>query len=584
MQSRPGDCPHRGRRPDVDEFGELDGRGIPGTRSFRSSTHGHTSSTTGYLATEAAASHDPGTELRAITVDDGGLHSASNGVDGTTRGTINPHQESSETSLLPYSDGATLTSVLNRVTSNTIRWCTPSIDYGSAQVANPYVSDVSISYESLGFPSEPSGIFKEIFDRAALAYGAERTIFSVNGTTGSNFVVLRSLSRQIPNLRILAQRNVHQSIVHACDDYGINLLFMPWRAHPEIQCFLPNSIEEIEDGLTKFKPHVLLLTNPTYEGISLDLVDVIQRVRRIDPKVVIFIEEAWGAHLHFSDRLPASAMAAGADISVQSTHKQGGSLQQGAMIHWNEARIDTERLMDSYRCLTTTSPSYILMASLDAARELMQSFGRVKVDHLLDIARDLAQGIEQIQGLCVVQAAALNSQKDCAYSIDGTKLLVNVSGTGCDGYDIARNLEISYGIILEAYSRDALLFLVPFRATSGDVDKTLSALADVVRLCQMTTNTGDVPRLPIPTASSRVLDVGEVSRLLSSQIETVSIDSAIGRISAEHITPYPPGIPITLKGEAFSEEIVQYYRGLMSHVNAHVSAHDKTLRTVRVVK
>src|SRR5258708_3051789 len=120
-----------------------------------------------------------------------------------------------------------LTTFLNYDTPKTIKWCTPSMDFKSSQVKNPYLSDMSISYEIMGVPSEPSGIFKIIYDLAAEAYGADRTLFSVNGTTGSNFTVLRSLIKQIPNLRVLAQRNVHKSVVAACEDYAINLIFLP---------------------------------------------------------------------------------------------------------------------------------------------------------------------------------------------------------------------------------------------------------------------------------------------------------------------------------------------------------------------
>src|SRR3989344_9214640 len=112
--------------------------------------------------------------------------------------------------------------VLNQVTSQSIRWCTPSIESNMKKVQDPYLSDMSVSFSGLGDPSEPSGIFAQAFSKAAAAYGAEKTLFSVNGSTGSNFIVLRTLAKQIPNLRVLALRNIHKSILNACQDYGIN--------------------------------------------------------------------------------------------------------------------------------------------------------------------------------------------------------------------------------------------------------------------------------------------------------------------------------------------------------------------------
>src|SRR4029077_20792519 len=115
------------------------------------------------------------------------------------------------------------------------------------------------SFESLGYPSDPSGIFKVAYDCAAKAYGAHHTLFSVNGTTGSNFMVLRALSKQIPNLRILSARNVHRSIVAACEDYAINLIFLEPNIDQEHQLFLPNTEKQIFDAIEKTKPQVLLL-------------------------------------------------------------------------------------------------------------------------------------------------------------------------------------------------------------------------------------------------------------------------------------------------------------------------------------
>src|SRR5947209_5887561 len=164
-----------------------------------------------------------------------------------------------------------ITQALNRVTSNSIRWCTPSIAVNLEKVNNQYLSDMSVSFEGLGFPFEPSGIFLKAYNKAAKAYGSDKTLFSVNGTTGSNFIVLRTLAKQIPNVRILAQKNIHGSVLHACQDYGINLLFIDPHIDPHLQIFLPNSIHEIINAVQKTKPNVLLITNPTYEGLTIDL-------------------------------------------------------------------------------------------------------------------------------------------------------------------------------------------------------------------------------------------------------------------------------------------------------------------------
>lgn len=476
-----------------------------------------------------------------------------------------------------------LTHALNHLTHKTIRWCTPSIDMSFAQVKNPYASDTSISQESLGYPADPSGIFKKIYEHAATAYGADHTLFSVNGTTGSNFMVLRTLSKQIPNLRILSARNVHRSIVAASEDYGINLIFLEPNIDQENQLFLPNTEQEICEGIAKNKPQVLLLVNPTYEGMSLDLKKIISGVRRKYPELIIFVDEAWGAHLHFSSKLPTCAMDAGADICVQSTHKQGGSLQQSGMIHWKDGRIDADLLMDSYRSLGTSSPSYLLLASLDAARAMMEKKGKEKIDHMLMVAGRLTNRINQIDGLSVIGTNQLRRNHLSVYERDETKVIVNVVRAGLNGCDVARILEKKFNIVVEEFNMRTILFLVPFRATLRDVENTIDALEQIVRITKIKKNILE-PDFRIPTKIPRTLELNDVAKLLSNQIENVPLVNAVGRIAAEHITPFPPGIPITVKGEELTKEIVDYYLKLKAHRNVHVTARDKTMETIWVVK
>jgi arginine decarboxylase len=494
-----------------------------------------------------------------------------------------PIEVSKETSIKKTHPRSHLTHALNHVTLKAIRWCTPSIDLSAAQVMNPYASDTSVSHESLGYPADPSGIFKKIYDHAARAYGADHTLFSVNGTTGSNFMVLRALSKQIPNLRILSGRNIHKSIVIACEDYGINLIFLEPNIDQENQLFLPNSEDQILEGIARTKPQVLLLTNPTYEGMSLDLKKIVARIRLEFPELIIFIDEAWGAHLHFSDKLPTSAMEAGADICVQSTHKQGGSLQQSGMIHWNDGRVDSDLLMDSYRGLGTTSPSYLLLASLDAAREMMQKRGGRKIERMLKVAGQLSESIDKIDGFSVIDTEKIQELHPSVCNRDETKVLVNVAGAGFNGYEIARILESRFNIVVEECNVKTIVFLIPFRATLKDVESTVAALEFIAKMKKRPGAMRDF-RLTIPVSIPRILELSDVAKLLPSQIEQIPLINAVGRIAAEYITPFPPGIPVTIKGEELTKEIVDYYLNLRTYENVHIVARDKTMQSVWVVK
>ncbi len=476
-----------------------------------------------------------------------------------------------------------ITHALNSATNNSIRWCTPSIDFQTERVLDHYLSDMSVSYESLGFPSEPSGIFLDAYKRAARVYKSDRTLFSVNGSTGSNFIVIRSLSKQIQNLRILAQRNIHKSILNACQDYGVNLLFADANVDPDLQCFLPNSIEEIITAIKKTRPHVLLITNPTYEGIVLDLKKLIEQARKINPKIIIFAEEAWGSHLAFSKKLPTSAMESGADVCVQSTHKQGGSLQQTGMLHWKEERINSDLIIESYRNLSSSSPSYILLASLDEACKQMKKNGAKKILKSLKIARKLSDRLNKIPGFEVITLKNLQSKSSGAYGKDETKVLLDISRSKYLGSEIAKELESRYNIIVEKYNNSSLLFLVPLQSTLKDVDITIDALIEIIDKGKKKRKKIE-PALKIPKHIPKILEFGEVVKLLPSQKECVRLSAAIGRIAAENITPYPPGIPTTIQGEQFTEEVIHFYENIKKHPNMHILARDITLNTVVVVK
>lgn len=425
---------------------------------------------------------------------------------------------------------------------------------------------------------EPTGLFRHAFERAARIFGAEHTLFSVNGTTWSNFVVIRTLVKQYPNLRMLASRNVHRSVVSSCEDYGVQLMFLPTRMQERFHTFVPNTETEILEGIARTRPQVLLLTTPTYEGLSVDLQALIARARELDPTLVVFVDEAWGSHVHFSPRLPTSAMAAGADICVQSTHKQGGSLQQTGMIHWQGERIDTDLLMDSYRALGTSSPSYLLMASLEAASIELATNGAEHLDRMIDLASCLSDSVDSVSGYKVAQIPD-GCFRD-GPSFDLTKVMVDVSGTGLSGYEVARRLEVEHRVIVEAYNVSTVLLLVPYGATLADIKETQIALEAIADDRRRTL----AHHLELPDSVPRMRDLAEVSGMGPDQLEDVPLLESVGRTCGEHITPFPPGIPTSIKGEELTAELVAYYDQLRRVPNVHVVARDATLTTVRVVR
>lgn len=420
------------------------------------------------------------------------------------------------------------------------RWCTPSIHPDLPQVKDIYANDMSTSYHAIGSPLVDTGLFGEATTLAAKAYQADHTLFCVQGTTTSNFMVLRALKNQLGTVKMLGTRNAHMSVVTACQDYGIRYIPIEPLYDQKLQLFRPNTLEQIMEGIRTHKPNVLFLSNPTYEGNSLDLTVVIAAVRKYDPSIIIFVDEGWGAHFCFSPKLPASAMQAGADICTQSTHKQGNSLQQNSMFHWNEGRINSAEVYRAYRSLSTTSPSMHMLAALDGTRAFMEARGKEVIDKAITVAEYFTKQLKTIPEIEVSVAS------------DPTKLLMHFSSH--DAPVVAEQLE-KHGIICEKYEARNITLVVGYQCTKQDADKTVAALKKIVKQIKPTK-----VELPIfPTAIQRQPPAQR------KKPQAVSFSKAIGRVCDEYIIPYPPGIPVLAPGEVIREEHITYVKSVQAH-------------------
>lgn len=476
-----------------------------------------------------------------------------------------------------------LVSILNTGMDGMVRWCTPSIHPECPSIHGVYSSDISISYHALGNPSQGTGIFGEAYRLAAKVYKADKTLFSVNGSSGSNFIVMRALKHQLGKMKMLAQRNIHKSASVAIEDYKIDVEFLVPHYDDKYQVFVPSSIDEIL-GRLKNDPeiNVVFLTNPTYEGLSLDLPKLVRQIRSIKRKIIIFVDEAWGAHLPFSKKLPICAMEAGADICVQSTHKQGSGLQQTSMIHWKNGLIEEKYLLDSYKSLMTTSPSFHLLASLDGARYLFETRGELIIERLIQISDLFRSRLKEIPGVREVKLDDLSKKYEQVKYLDRSKILVNIENCGVSGVDMAHFLEKIYKIIVEKYEMNNILFLNTFQNSEIEVDQTIYAIKEIIKKHgnNKVNKKYFFPSFPVDLrkdiSSSDVANFKNIPSKLSN---------SIGLTAAEDVVPYPPGIPLIVKGEIISKYHVAYLEaikktnGLMS-----VVMNDKNINSILVLK
>jgi arginine decarboxylase len=403
----------------------------------------------------------------------------------------------------------------------------------------------------------PEGVIAEAEALAADAFGAASSYMLVGGTTaGLHALVLAAVQ---PGEAILVPRNAHRSILGAIILSGARPVWAPVQFHPELDVATgvdPAAFARLLPGV-----RAALLVHPTYYGMVGPVAALIEAAHHHN--VPVLVDEAHGTHFHFHPALPPDALSLGADGVVQSTHKTGGSLTQSSLCHLGHgARLSGARLREMLRLVQSTSPSYLLMASLDLARRHLALHGQSEWDRTLELAREAARRIDALPGLLVYPTA------------DPTKLLIGVRGRGLTGFQAADLLWES-GVAVETAGHGYLLAVL----TPGDSAETIESLVQALERLPEGLQ-GPATWSP-PPASEAVLLPREA--YLGAK-ESVTLAEAVGRIAAEMIAPYPPGIPVVVPGERISQELIEYLRAGRS-LGAHFQGpSDPTLTRIQVVK
>src|SRR4051794_6066870 len=372
--------------------------------------------------------------------------------------------------------------VLNEDVRRYHRWSTPSILSAQERVEDFYASDVSISAGFFGTLVDHTGVFGEAERFAAAAQGADRTMFSVHGSSGSNWIVLRMLALERPDALILVARNIHHSIINALKAFGLNFRFLPTPYEGEFEAVLPPSVDQVVAGLRRYPEAIAVVyTSPTYEGLCANTHAIAAAVHDASPETILFVDEAWGGHLHFHPELPSSAMDAGADVSVQSTHKLAGGLQQTGLIHWREGRVDSELMEEAFREYVTTSPSYHLLASADAAVRALAANGRQALGACIERTNALKAALRaRLPRLRHLDdAPCVAAADDHVAGIDRVKTTVSLSGYGMAGFAVAAAL-VEHGIVVEKAGINTLTFITTFQLEASAVEATVTALETVL--------------------------------------------------------------------------------------------------------
>lgn len=427
---------------------------------------------------------------------------------------------------------------------------------------------------------KPKGVIKEAQELAAKAYGADRSFFLVNGTTGGNHAMI--LTACGPRDKVLVARNAHKSVLASLILSGAEPIFYAPAVDENLKLTLNVTYEETCKAIDAHpEAKVLFLTSPNYYGICADLERIISYAHQ--KGILVLVDEAHGPHLKFHPDLPISAMEAGADLAVQSTHKIIGGMTQASMLHARSARIDMTTLAAVLRFVQTTSPSYILMASLDLARMQMATEGEKLLDKAIKLATEARSKINRIPGLfCFDKEMVSNPLITRMGDFDVTKLTITVRDLGLSGYQASQILNNQYNIQVEMADPFNVLVIVSIGDRRDDLNRLVDALREISKGYQ---------GKGAPTALSAEVGLppfGKAGQMTPREAffrdyRYISLEEAPGEISSEIVTVYPPGIPLLVPGEIITREIVDYIQR-MDRLGATVDGLNVSNSTIAVVK
>ncbi|MCG6494253.1 aminotransferase class I/II-fold pyridoxal phosphate-dependent enzyme [Kitasatospora sp. A2-31] len=409
------------------------------------------------------------------------------------------------------------------------------------------------------------------------AVHADLAYFSTCGSSLS--VKAAMLAVAGPGERLLIGRDVHKSVAAGLILSGVHPVWVDPEWDRSLHFAHPPSARAYAKAFAEHPEAAgALVTSPTPYGGCADLAGAVQACHERGRPLIV--DEAWGAHLPFHPRLPAWAMDAGADLCVTSVHKTGAGLEQGSVYHVQGDLVDPVKLRARADLVGTTSPSVLVYAALDGWRRQMVEHGRELFDHALRLAATTRQRIGLIPGLRLYgrsEYCALHRAAD----FDPLQLVVDLAGLRTDGYQAADWLRAHHRMDLHLADHRR----ISAQLSLADDRHTVSALVDALR--DLVDHVGELrpaAEIDVPDPADLRLEQALTPReAFFGAAEAIPVTRAAGRIAAEVLTPYPPGVPAALPGERLSREVVEYLRTGVAAGMVVPDAADGTLDTLRVV-
>ena len=431
---------------------------------------------------------------------------------------------------------------------------------------------------------QPTGALVEAQALAAEAYGAEHSFFLINGSTSGNQIMMMSALN--PSEKIALPRNAHKSAMGGLIMSGAVPIWMQPEVDESLHMDHTVTPETVRAALAAHPDiRAVYVVSPTYYGVAADVGGIAAVAH--DHGIPLLVDEAWGAHFRFHPSLPVDAITAGADLCINSTHKMIGSLSQTAMLHHQGERIRFDRLKAVVKLFLSTSPNLVLVASLDVARRQMATQGQALLERTIELAQATRERLNEIPNVSCFGNELKGSPG--VHDLDPTKITVTVKALGYTGYEAEEILRRRYNVQLELADLFNALALFTIGTTSESADRLVFGVSELAREDRpidvfspsgvlerrLATGTYALPKTPPIRMSPR--------EAFLATTESVRFKESAGRICAEVITPYPPGIPVISPGEEITPEIIAYL-DLEQRAGVRMQGPDDTeLRTVRVV-
>jgi arginine/lysine/ornithine decarboxylase len=461
---------------------------------------------------------------------------------------------------------------------------------GTDRAFREFVGDNILAIDLTPMPGiddllQPTESIKEAQELAAEAYGADHTFFLINGSTSGNQCMMMTALN--PGEKIAVPRNSHKSMLGGLVMSGAHPIYMQPAVDQEMH--MDNSVTP-ETVARTLEEHpdlkAVYIVSPTYYGVAADLVSIERIVH--DAGKLLLVDEAWGPHFKFHPALPVSATEAGADLSINSTHKMLSAFSQCAMLHQIGDRVRLDRLKAVLKMFLSTSPNLPMVASLDVARKQMATEGSALLSQTIALAQEARRRLNEIDGIyCFGEEI---QGREGVFDLDPTKVTVRVTGLGYTGYEASELLRGRYNIQVEladlfnvvalftiGTSRDAAeRFVDAFEELAND-KRPLNKYAPSGVLAQrLKRGTYKLPQIPPMRMLPRDAFLADT--------EFVQFKDSAGRICAETLSPYPPGIPVISPGEEITEELIDYIR-LEQKAGVRIQGpYDDELKIVRVVQ